>query len=155
MKKTVPCPSEILALDANAKHLWPLFVKKAGVTIDKAEWQIIEDRRGSILKGIGIPDLIFRLSCQRQREKYGRQNEVARSRIWRHVAEACAPGDSIPDLSSDNLYSLNPWIVTKKLKFPDPRAERLRSHEEEEKKPNRRALEYKQAQMQRRHAKAV
>lgn len=119
------CPNELLALDSNAATLWPKLRKKAKVTIDRELNEIVPDQRGSILKGIGLPDLLFRLECQRQREKGGRQDELARARIWFHVSEACAPGDFIPDLTSDSRYLLNPWIVSSSLKYPNLKLERL------------------------------
>jgi hypothetical protein len=139
------CPAELLALDRNAAQLWPKLLKKSGATVDRTTKEIVQDRRGSILCGIGVPDLVFRLECQREREKGGAQNEVARAKIWFHIAEACAPGDSIPDLTSDNRYLLNPWIVTKALKFPDPRFQAVKQPQAE--KPSRYSLEYRQAKM--------
>jgi hypothetical protein len=121
MKNSIPaCPAELLALDRNAHVLWAKLLKKAGVVCDQG--QVILDKRGTILLRIGLPDLLFRLECQRVRE-CGSQDEYARARIWFHVAEACAPGDSIPDIG-ERLYLLNPWIVTAQ-KFLDPGLERL------------------------------
>lgn len=141
------CPTEILALDRNAALLWPKLLKKSGATVDRGTNQIVQDKRGAILDGIGVPDLVFRLQCQHDREKGGPENELARAKIWFHVAEACVPGDSIPDLTGDNRYLLNPWIVTKALKYPDPRAQLVREEPTPEKKPSRYSLEYKQARM--------
>jgi hypothetical protein len=115
------CPQELLALDFNSPNLWPKLLKRAQVTIDGGQNEIVADKRGMILSGIGLPDLMFRLDCQRQREKDGAQNELSRARIWFHVAEACAPGDSVPDLNSENRYLLNPWIIKQELKYPNPR----------------------------------
>jgi hypothetical protein len=123
MKHSIPaCPAQLLALDTNSHVLWPKLLKKAGVVC--AQGQVIPDKRGIILLRIGLPDLLFRLECQRARECRS-QDEYARARIWFHVAEACAPGDSIPDIG-ERLYLLNPWIVTAQ-KFLDPGLERLNS----------------------------
>jgi hypothetical protein len=115
--------TRLLKLDVNAGILLPRVIKKSGATVDKKTGDVFEDKRGWILGNIGIPDLIFRLECQQQREQKhgGTQDEVARARIWFHVAEACAPGDSIPDVGGDDKYLLNPWIVTSSLKFHNPR----------------------------------
>jgi hypothetical protein len=114
------CPSQLLALDSNAERFWLKLLKKASITVDKERGEIVADQRGAILEGIGLPDLLFRLECQRSREN-GHQDELAHARIWFHVAEACAPGDSIPDLTGDNKFLLNPWIVTPSLKFVNVR----------------------------------
>lgn len=143
------CPPELQVLDRNAAHLWTKLLKKSGATVDKSTNEIVQDKRGATLCGIGVPDLVFRLQCQREREKGGPEDEVARARIWFHVAEACAPGDSIPDLTAENRYLLNPWIVTKALKFADPRVALVRKPPTAV-KPSRYSLEYKQARMRRR-----
>lgn len=140
------CPIDVLALDQHATQLWPRLLKKSGAIVDRETNEIVQDKRGAILCGIGVPDLVFRLECQREREKGGPENEVSRARIWFHVAEACAPGDSIPDLTADNRYLLNPWIVTKALKCPDPRVD-LGRKETLPVRPSRYSLEYKQAKM--------
>lgn len=51
--------------------------------------------------------------------------ERERARVWWRECAACSEGDAIPDLSADSLHNLNPWIVTKTEKYPDPRAARL------------------------------
>jgi hypothetical protein len=122
-------------LDTNAEMLLPKVIKKSGATVDKKTGDIFEDKRGQILGNIGIPDLIFRLECQRQRENGGLQDEIARARIWFHVAEACAPGDSIPDVGGDDKYLLNAWIVTPSLKFHNPRFDELKKQRVKELTP--------------------
>src|SRR5579872_2785564 len=114
------CPAQLMALDSNAAILWPKLLKRAQVTIDRGQDEIVPDQRGMILSGLGLPDLLFRLECQRQRERGGPEDELARAKIWFHIAESCVPGDSVPDLTGDNRYLLNPWIVTA-LKYPNPR----------------------------------
>jgi hypothetical protein len=114
------CPPEILALDINAETLWRVLLKKVGVTISKGEH--IEDKRAWILRNFGVPDLAHRLSIRKQIENGGPQDDVARAVIWRHVAEASSPGDSITDLSEQNRFLLNPFIVPKDKKFPNPMA---------------------------------
>ena len=42
--------------------------------------------------------------------------------VWRHVAEASSPGDSITDLSPQTRFLLNPFIVPKDKKFASPMA---------------------------------
>lgn len=51
--------------------------------------------------------------------------ERERARVWWRECAACSEVDAIPDLSADSLHNLNPWIVTKTEKYPDPRAARL------------------------------
>ena len=114
------CPAEIMALDVNAETLWRVLVKKVGVTISKGEH--IEDKRAWILRNFGVPDLVSRLSIRQQIENGGLQDDVARAVIWRHVAEASSPGDSITDLSEQNRFLLNPFIVPKDRKFANPLA---------------------------------
>jgi hypothetical protein len=114
------CPPEILALDANAETLWRVLIKKVGITISKGEH--IEDKRAWILRNFGVPDLVSRLSIRQQIENGGPQDDVARAVIWRHVAEASSPGDSITDLSDQNRFLLNPFIVPKDKKFANPLA---------------------------------
>jgi hypothetical protein len=112
------CPVEVLVLDSNSASLWPVLLKKVGVTISKGEH--IEDRRAWMLRNFGVDDLANRLSVQQKRENGGPQDDVARARIWRHVAEACLPGDSISDLTTNNAYLLNAFIVTKAKRFATP-----------------------------------
>jgi len=114
------CPPEILALDANAETLWRVLLKKVGVTISKGEH--IEDKRAWVLRNFGVPDIARRLSIRQQIENGGPQDDVARAVIWRHVAEASSPGDSITDLSAQTRFSLNPFIVPKEKKFASPMA---------------------------------
>src|SRR5713101_2990506 len=86
------CPPELLALDLNATTLWPVLLRKVGVTISKAEH--IEDKRAWMLRNFGVDDLSNRLAVQQTREHGGPQDDSARAMIWRHVAEASSPGDS-------------------------------------------------------------
>lgn len=48
------------------------------------------------------------------------QDDIARARIWYHVAEASSAGESISDISAKNAYVLNAFILDKALKFPFP-----------------------------------
>lgn len=82
----------------------------------------IEDKRAWILRNFGVPDLAHRLSIRQQIENGGPQDDVARAIVWRHVAEASSPGDSITDLSDQNRFLLNPFILAKDKKFPNPLA---------------------------------
>lgn len=109
------CPPEILAVDANAATLWPVLLRKVGITISKGEH--IEDRRAWILRNFGVPSLVQRLRPG--------MTERERARVWWRECAACSEGDTIPDLTADSLHNLNPWIVTKADKYPDPRAARL------------------------------
>jgi hypothetical protein len=111
------CPSSMLALDANATILWPVLLKKVGVTISKGEH--IEDKPAWRLRNFGADDLAHRLSVQQQREN-GPQDDIARAKIWRHVSEACQPGDSISDLTAANMYQLNAFIVPRDKRFATP-----------------------------------
>lgn len=103
--------------DENADELYPKLVGAADITIDRTTGEIFRDKRGEIFLGIGIPDLLFRLECQQTREqKAGRPPDgIARARIWRHVAEACKPGDAIADITHD--YQLNNWLPESHPKF--------------------------------------
>jgi len=112
------CPTELLALDANATTLWPVLLRKVGVTISKGEH--IEDKRAWMLRNFGVDDLTNRLAVQQTREHGGPQDELARAMIWRHVAEASSPGDSIADITGQNMYLLNAFIVAKGKRFASP-----------------------------------
>lgn len=114
------CPPEILSLDTNAEKLWPVLLRKVGVTVSRGE--SIEDKRAWILRNLGVDDLANRLSVQQKRECGGPQDDLARAMIWRHVAEASSPGDSIADLSTQNMCLLNPFIVPEGKHFPSPLA---------------------------------
>ncbi len=132
------CPPELLALDANAAVLWPKLFKRSGATVDPDSESngVIRDKRGAILLGNVFSkqadSLTSRLEFQRERESRnsGKPDELARARIWFHVAEASAPGDYLPDLTANNLYILNPWIVTSSLKFKNPAFERMKTKAE-------------------------
>jgi hypothetical protein len=104
-----------MALDANAEILWRVLLKKVGVTISKGEH--IEDKRAWIVRSFGVPSLMQRLRAG--------MTERERARVWWRECAACSEGDTIPDLSTENLHALNPWIVTESEKYPDPRAARL------------------------------
>jgi hypothetical protein len=112
------CPPEVIAMDSNAPALWPVLLKKVGVTISKGEH--IEDRKAWMLRNFGVDDLAHRLSIQQKRENGGPQDDISRARIWRHVAEACLPGDSIADLTASNAYLLNAFIIPKARRFATP-----------------------------------
>lgn len=98
------CPREILALDTNADILWRVLLCKVGITTKGGKH--IEDRRARILRNFGSPDLANTLAVQRQIEKGGAQDDVARATIWRHVCEASSAGDSIGDMNGQNRYVL-------------------------------------------------
>jgi len=109
------CPKELTELDPNAAVLWPKLLKRVGVTISRGE--AIEEKRAWILRSFGLPSLLQRLTPG--------MNERDRARIWWRECAACSEGDSIPDLTSENMHQLNPWIVTASEKYPDLRAARL------------------------------
>lgn len=112
------CPDEIRALDPNAESLWPIFLRRISLHFD-SRGAIIEDegRQAWVVRNFGIPSLIQRLAAA--------STELERARVWWRESVACSKGDSIPDLSTENMHLLNPFIVTEGLKFPDPRATRL------------------------------
>jgi hypothetical protein len=112
------CPAQLPALDGNATALWSVLLRKVGVTISKGEH--IEDRRARLLRNFGVDDLASRLAVQQKRENGGPQDDPARAMIWRHVAEASSPGDSIADIAPQNMYVLNPFIVCKGKRFVSP-----------------------------------
>ena len=99
--ESAPRPSEVDAVDENAEQLYARLVGAVGVTIDRDTREIVQDEAGMRLLRFGVPDLLFRLECQREREaKAGTgQDAVARAKIWRHVAEACKPGAQIADIT--------------------------------------------------------
>jgi hypothetical protein len=110
------CPPELAAIDPNAETLWPKLLRKVGVTISKGEH--IEERRAWTLRNFGLPSLLQRLRPG--------MTERERARVWWREAIACSEGESeIPNLSEENIYYLNPFIVTPAEKYPDPRASRL------------------------------
>jgi len=113
------CPPEILALDPNAAELWRAFLKRTGISLSVDGSRVIdgESRRAWVIRNLGIPSLVQRLASAK--------TEMDRARIWWRESVACSPGDSIPDLSAENLYLLNPFLVTAAPKFPDPRSGRL------------------------------
>jgi hypothetical protein len=114
------CPVELTAVDPNAPVLWAILLKRVGLHLDRLG-DVIEDggKRADIVRRFATPSLIARLTAQ--------ETERDRARIWWREAIACSEGGSdIPDLSSENFYVVNPFIVTPSLKYPDPRAERLR-----------------------------
>jgi len=110
------CPVEITALDQNAEKLWPQFLRRTGVSMSVDRKRVIdnESRRALIIRSFGVPSLIQRLAAAK--------DERDRARVWWREASACSEGESsISDLSTDNLFVLNPFIVTPELKYPDPR----------------------------------
>lgn len=115
------CPPEILALDPNAETLWPRFVRAAGCTTSATRkkkiiaadfWVDNDNHRALIVRQFGIPSLIQRLSVAK--------DEVGRARAWWRESQACAEGDTISDLSAENMHVLNPFIVSAGLKFSRP-----------------------------------
>ncbi|MGH9684460.1 MAG: hypothetical protein ACRD4S_12730 [Candidatus Acidiferrales bacterium] len=110
----VSCPPELSALDPNAKTLWLIFLKRVGFHID-GQGDVIENetRRADIVRRFGVQSLMQRLSVAK--------DEISRARIWWRECMACSEGDSIPDLSLENMYVLNPFILTKELKFKNER----------------------------------
>jgi hypothetical protein len=116
----IQCPPEILALDPNAEARWGRFLKRTGIWLSSNSERVIdnESRRAWVISNLGIPSLVERLRSA--------TSEVDRARIWWRESVACSAGDSeIPELSSKNLYLLNPFIVTEALKFRDPRPQRM------------------------------
>jgi hypothetical protein len=69
------CPPNFLALDANASILWPVLLKKVGVTISKGEH--IENKPAWRPRNFGVEDLAHRLSMQQHREKSGPQDDLS------------------------------------------------------------------------------
>jgi hypothetical protein len=104
-------------VDVNAEKFWPVILRKAGVLSKRG--RVVDERRASIFQNLGVPELVFRLSCQVKRENGGGQDDVARAQIWLHVAEASSKGDYIADLSAATMYRLNPFLPKDK-RFPSP-----------------------------------
>lgn len=115
------CPSEIRALDANAETLWLEFLRRTGISMSVDRKTVIDgaSKRAWVIRNLGVPSLIQRLSAAK--------DEIGRARVWWREAASCGAGDSIPDLSPDSMSVLNPFIVTKSLKFKDTRLEKLRA----------------------------
>jgi hypothetical protein len=121
------CPEAIRALDPNADLLWVKFLRKTGVAMSAKSkkgknsgidvWVDNQSRRAYIIRNFGITSLVQRLAAAK--------DELSRARIWWREAAACAEGDAVPDLSSDNLAVLNSFILTKALKFKDVRFAKL------------------------------
>jgi hypothetical protein len=117
------CPADILALDPNARVLWVKFLRRTGIPMSAKSkkgknvatdlWVDNNCRRAAVIRSFGIPSLVQRLTVCK--------SEVERARVWWRESAACAGGDSVPDLSSENLFLLNPFIVTKELRFEDTR----------------------------------
>jgi hypothetical protein len=108
--------------DEYADELYPKLLETVGVQIDRETGEIIKDKTGNLMMGFGIPDLIFRLDCQAQRERRRGdcQDSVARARIWRHIAEATklvnkGSEGSIPDINEE--WQLNQWLPENYPKF--------------------------------------
>lgn len=106
--------------DKNADELFPRLLDAANITVERSTGEIVRDKQGSVLIGLGIPDLVFRLECQQNSDqRAGRsQNAIARAKIWRHVAEACKPGDAVADITHDS--QLNAWLPESHRKFTRP-----------------------------------
>lgn len=68
--------------DPYADELYAKLLETIGVQSDRETGEIIKDKTGNLLIGFGIPDLIFRLDCQSQREanRSDGQDSVARAR---------------------------------------------------------------------------
>jgi hypothetical protein len=114
------CPHELLAVDISAKILWAEFLKRTGISMSVDRKTVIDNgsKRAWAIRNLGVPSLIQRLSAAK--------DEVSRARIWWRESIACSEGESeIPDITSDRMHVLNPFIVTAALKFPDPRAANL------------------------------
>lgn len=125
MNNLAEVPAEILAADPNAKTLWCVFLKKIGIHFDKQGDAIEnETHRAEIIRKFGVPSLLQRLPFTK--------TEVERARVWWRESMACDAGESIPDLGSENMYVLNPFIVTKSLKFRNPRFEQLAMRKKEQ-----------------------
>lgn len=118
------CPVELKALDPNAEVLWPVFLKKTGISMSVRRDRVIDNqsRHAWIIRNLGIPSLQHRLSIAR--------NELARAKVWWRESAACSEGTSIPDLTADTMYLLNPFIVTPSLKFADPWKRAVRKADE-------------------------
>jgi hypothetical protein len=104
------CPSELIAFDPNAEMLWPKLLRTVGVTVSKGEH--IEERRAWILRNFGLPALLQRLQPG--------MLERQRAQIWWREAAACSEGESIPDLTPENLHVLDRWIVSAEHKYQRP-----------------------------------
>ena len=104
------CPSELIALDPNAEMLWPKLLRAVGVTVSKGEH--IEEGRAWTLRNFGLPSLLQRLQPG--------MLERQRAQIWWREAAACSEGESIPDLTPENLHVLDRWIVSAEHKHPRP-----------------------------------
>jgi hypothetical protein len=121
------CPAEVLALDPNAAVLWVKFLRRTGVPMSAKSkkgknaatdmWVDNNSRRAFVIRSFGVPSLVQRLMAT--------TSEIQRARVWWRESAACAEGESVPDLSSENLAVLNPFIVTRELKFKDTRFEKL------------------------------
>jgi len=128
------CPKEILALDPNAAVLWVKFLQRTGIpmsakatkgkNLGKDLWVDNNCRRAAIIRGFGIAGLTQRLAAA--------TDEISRARVWWRESAACAEGDTVPDLSAANMCVLNPFIITKELKFEDNRFKTLKPESEPE-----------------------
>jgi len=109
------CPEALKPVDPNAETLWPVFLKRVGLHFNSRKEVIENDgHRAAIVRQFGISSLVRRLAL--------RKTERDRARVWWRESIACSEGDSeIPDTSLGNMYVMNRFIVTPKLKYPDPR----------------------------------
>ncbi|HKV28303.1 MAG TPA: hypothetical protein VJN90_08560 [Candidatus Acidoferrales bacterium] len=116
------CPPELRALDPNAEKLWLVFLRRTGISMSHDRKRVIDNgsHRALIIRSFGIPSLNQRLSAAK--------TERERARVWWREAAACSAGDTIPDLTADALFALNPFIVTPELRYADPRGARLAQH---------------------------
>jgi hypothetical protein len=108
------CPAQLLALDPNAERLWQVFLRKTGIALSQDGKRVLdnEGKRARVIRRFGIPSLASRLEFANA--------EISRARIWWREATACSEGEGIPDLTRENGYVLNPFIVTPELKFERP-----------------------------------
>ena len=107
----------------NAEVLWVKFLRRTGVPMSAKSkkgkhvspdlWVAVENsRRAFIIRSFGIPSLIQRLAAA--------TTEIERARVWWRESAACAEGEAgFLDLSSENMAVLNPFIVTKELRFKE------------------------------------
>ena len=114
------CPNELVSLDSNAIILWPSFLKRVGLHLNRSGEVIENDgHRADIVRRFAVQSLIQRLPRAK--------DERSRARVWWRESIACSDGESdLPELTPEKLYVTNSFIVTAELKYPDPRTARLR-----------------------------
>lgn len=109
LQNTIP-PQELVTVEQNAQPHWERLVQKLGLVVARETGFFVETRTAMLLRNFGTFDLINRLTAQKEAECGNPQNEQARARIWRHILEGCKDGDSIADLTENNLATLNMWL---------------------------------------------